>query len=173
MSRKIDTFSMAQNRFSVLTFIDETFKSKDTNKYEFMLVYPELNCIIHWEQKSNIHINTRETEFKTLDANESISLLDGLAPSTNRTALLDGQTQHVDWWFAIGSTRSYYEGIPGPVISENGRIITESSLWIRFDDLKQISRFPKRICTCRVRTYSKLLYSSLLFVSLFTVESKE
>ena len=138
-------YSFVKNRFSVLKFIDENFLTS-TGKYEFLVLYPERELLIHWEQETNIHVHHKNPNANILNSTVQFRAFDGLLSKPNSTScLLDGELSDENWWYAIGTLHSYNGGIPGPVTNSEEIIVYQLSLWIRFDDFKQLQNFPNLI----------------------------
>ena len=135
-------YSTKRNKLSFLCFADEEFLVPDTNAYEFLLIYTEVNVVIHWKQEKSIHRNITNVGYTPLHVKSTIQYFGGLALSSHSQAYIDGQPYNDDWWYAIGQKEYYnYKYIPGPY-NPIATSLFDVSLFIRLTNISQIQRFP-------------------------------
>ena len=126
-------------KYSALSLIQD-LKPKNDAKYTFMLEYPEIGVSNKWKQS-----NRPQDEYiadgdgsKAVTGYEAISVphtgnyWGGLALSTSGSALIDGSTNHGNWWYAIGTYNAHVNNttFPGP----NSTNVSEVELWMLLDD---------------------------------------
>jgi len=116
--------------FSILDQL-ERYRGSDGN-FRFKLCYPEITWGVggskcnEWIQSSNPLTETTITGFKSISLAFTITSYmkpwGGLGKSVSHYpyAAIDDSPSQSGWWFAIGSTRAYYNGgIPGPRYSSD------------------------------------------------------
>ena len=102
---------------------------QDTNStYRFKLVWPSSSqADQQWEQTSNPMTSSGVTGYQAVDAPHSGMAWGGLALSSSSSALLDGSANSGNWFYAVGTTRAWRGGIPGPVSTPMS--VTELYVW--------------------------------------------
>lgn len=137
--------SEAQNcnttgKFSILSSID---KLKASGKYQFMLVYPDVNKRNIWKQTNNpLNENIADTTtgkkvagYEAVNISMSSNYWGGLALSTTNATLLDGSVGHSNWHYAIGATQKWpVESTQNTFPGASGDVITKAELWLVCDE---------------------------------------
>ena len=131
-------------KFSVLGSINERFKI--SGYYEFLINYPD-GRKVHWQQTTNPLEYTTSTGMKPIDINESV--FQGLRRVNNSDTCIKGTNYNGYWFFAIGTKRIYYEGIPGFCWGEGtGIAVKEVTLWMKITEENIIRTSLPRLEKC-------------------------
>jgi hypothetical protein len=133
-------FSLKKNRFSVLKYIDETFKINDY--YKFIIEYPNENKTIQWDQRMSIM--NKNISVEPVIHTPGFSNFNGLGISSDiNSTCFDGNptSSYGNWWYSIGAKTVYLEGFPG-IHGDNSVSTKEVSLWIMIAHLNDTKKFP-------------------------------
>jgi len=118
---------LSTTKYSILNKIDSI---KSANAYEFRLYYPNENKRNHWKQTFNPRSGRSPTRpvagYVAIAIDSDDNLWGGLEKSGTPT-FLDGSVNHNNWWYSIGSIRSYGGGVPG----FSSRVVHKVELYIR------------------------------------------
>ena len=110
------------------------------SKMQFQLRWPELESkTLTWKQTSAptaTKVTGYEIEKNQKHDYDGSADFNGIAVSTLHKSwtYLDGQTTHRNWWYAVGSLRAFYTGIPGPRGSQTkseARVVKRVELWVK------------------------------------------
>lgn len=115
----------------------ENFRRPD-GTFLLFLWYPELEKGNEWRQSSNPVKQTAGgvENYEEIEISSPGNGWKGLEYNTRGTSLLDGSVDSSDWFYAIGATKLYNGGIPGPTTSRNTKVVRKVELYI-FDDYNQ------------------------------------
>ena len=157
-------FSLNKNRFSVLRYIDDTYKID--NKYKFIQEYPQEKRIVRWDQELSIMskgINVMPTIFTP-----NIPNFEGIVVSSDENySCFDGTpTSDVEsWWNAIGTKVSFNSGIPGIWNTESASS-QEVSLWIMINKVYDVNKIPIFMKMCSIKRNMHRPQQSIILLSL-------
>ena len=108
--------------YSILNTVNDSYKSKD-GFFKFKLVYPKhkLPNFNIWKQKSNPITNKKPgvIDYQPININLSSNQWGGLEYNTNKYSLLDGSINSNSWYYAIGTSIKWLDGIPGSYQKED------------------------------------------------------
>lgn len=117
---------------SILYNLD-SYKNK-SGQLEFLLEYSDISGYNRWIQTSNPATTSESvTGYKAVKLSWNGNYWQGLAKSNSGAALIDGSVNHNNWYYAIGVTRVWNGGIPGP---DNNSIKGSTDLWVRIDNIR-------------------------------------
>ena len=137
-------YSLMKNKFSVLKYINDDFRIKGNNTFEYILFYEEYNTTMHWSQITNPYESVSNTGYVPIHIEKDGIYFEGLSFS--------------NWWYCIGLKKTYSDGsksgIPGPFYLGT-IIVSKVSLWIRIDDIRLIERFPQLKVFCTLKYIKK------------------
>jgi hypothetical protein len=157
----------SQHKYSILSKISD--RDKFNGKFEFKLIYPELNEFNHWRQSNNPIVEeddltkAKATGYEPIKITWSGSNWGGLLrtkyhySSECLPTLIDGSIGVKEWWFSIGRVKNCTGGegstttFPGP----NGNRVKHVELWMR-------TQFFSCECTQRSTFYSVSLSVQIL-----------
>ena len=137
------------DKYSRLGQLSEFKRSNGT--YEFMLRYPNYSATLYnrWTQTSNPmeeFITTtsdgagKATGYTAVHIDWTGQYWGGLTrqssdASSISNCYLSGSVGHSNWYYAIGATSAWGNGIPGPLNAQaTGTIWGVAELWVRIDD---------------------------------------
>ena len=159
------------HKFSVLSRLDDSFKIDQ--KFEFLLLYPEIPGHAHWVQD----INPLKAQPNEENGYLSISFtwndsstqeFHGLSLSNSTHTFLDGSPFLPTWYYSIGSYHQSSENkdaIPGPSWKYNGTIQYIVNLYIKIQNWRQMIKlysFPtvvyKKRYFCYVFVYVFIIF---------------
>ena len=103
--------------YSILEQLED-FRGED-EKLHFKLVWPQSSTYTgnqEWKQSSNPENATSSgvSGYEAIDINYTTESWGGLEYNTGGSSLLDGSVNHDHWYYAVGSTGAWGNGIPGP-----------------------------------------------------------
>lgn len=108
--------------------LDQLERYRRNGEFEFKLVWPNSNLQDqHWSQTSNpVTKQSRGVEgYRSISAPYNTKRWGGLEYNVAKS-LLDGSVNHGNWYYAVGSTRKWSSGIPGPFKAFN-----KVELWVK------------------------------------------
>ena len=143
------------DKYSRLGQLSEFKRSNGT--YEFMLRYPNYSSTLYnrWTQTSNpmeqFVTNTSDgagkaTGYTAVHIDWTGQYWGGLTrqnsdASSISNCYLSGSVGHSNWYYAIGATSAWGNGIPGPLGSADaGTVWGAVELWVRIDDMYGATR---------------------------------
>lgn len=126
-------------KFSILNTIDNL---KSDGKYQFMLVYPEMNKRNIWKQSKNPLVETiadttngsKVSGYEAVQIEMNGNYWGGLAKSTLSVSLLDGSVGHGNWWYAVGATSYHPNTQSGTIPGGDSTNVTQVQLWMACDE---------------------------------------
>ena len=151
--------SLHENKFSVLKYIDETFKID--NYYKFLLEYPNEKRFVRWDQE--LSIMTKYSSVSAVVHTKGLSYFNGVAVSSeNDKTCFDGSpdSQINKWWYSIGTKVDYHGGFPG-IWNSADKETNEMSFWIMIKHVSDINKIPVFRQICSLAPNRRLLKSSL------------
>ncbi len=126
-SKNINSPGLTTNKYSILNEIDNI---KSNSDYEFRLHYPNTNSTNHWKQTFDPRSGKSSTNpvlgYQPIKIELNGNYWGGLEKSGN-DCFLDGSVKNSQWWYAIGSVKTFNGGIPGG----NNNVETKVQLYIR------------------------------------------
>ncbi|EAX89577.1 hypothetical protein TVAG_444960 [Trichomonas vaginalis G3] len=168
------------DRFSVIGYIDDNFKINGL--YNFLFHFPDdyPDDFFYFNQSTHPLTSTTVQNFHYIFDNKKcfpnpnlVSILNGLAKSSESGAVLDGNVEFDQWWYSIG-TNSYYlkQGkIPGPCCANLQDSVTHTNdLYIKIIDesiLRFLPPFHEPLCLSNVLKYQNRCYFHLNFFEIF------
>lgn len=169
----------SENKFSILGNVYD-FKGPD-GKYEFLLTFKALNGANTFDNKYNRWKQTnapqdewqpntdagngKATGYEAKEISWDTNFWGGLARQNNPSdtnidpmsaCYIDGSVGHGNWFFAIGCSTQWGNGIPGPADSA----VDETELWVRIDNL---SKVPKIINATKLSMFDKAIQTSQIY----------
>jgi hypothetical protein len=116
------------DNYSILDQLDDSYRVE--GKFAFRLRWPQTEGSKDqiWKQTSN----PVTKKSRGVDGYEPVSIAytgsgwGGLEYNTGSSSVLDGNVDHSNWHYAVGSAKMYYCGIPG-----FAGCVTQVELWVR------------------------------------------
>ena len=122
-------------KYSILDLLNN-FKSM--NRFTFKLIWPEVTEKNIWSQQTNPTYFTGIKGYRGISIDSSVNFWGGLEFSDNVSSFIDGSVEHSNWYYAIGSTAAWSDGIPSShSISTTG--LNEVQLYIHDSGLHPMS----------------------------------
>ena len=155
----------------MLSRIDDSFKIQQF--FEFVLVYPELQDYLQWNQTVNpIHAqpNTDNGYQRIRNPFTDGYSFSGLSLSNSSATLIDGSPFEASWFYGIGLYGIGLHAektIPGPNWVYNGKSLSEVRLYIKIIDTSLLGKLYS-YCTQGKNYLSLLSFRALLFNLLST-----
>lgn len=127
-------------KYSILDQLDKLKSTKEA-KYVFMLYYPETGQMNIWKQSTN-PLNTTSADgtgsgyvpgYEAVSISMTGDYWGGLEKSSRGATLLDGSTNHADWWYAIGAYQHYPSDSVTTIPGGNSTKVTKVELWLATD----------------------------------------
>lgn len=118
--KRLNIHTPYNKNYSILDHLSDKFRGKD-GKFQFIIKWPELkNGLNEWKQSSNpIDMNSGGVSgYTPINICYNNNFWKGLERNTNPISLLDGSVNHSYWFYAIGSSAPFQNGIPGPFNSQ-------------------------------------------------------
>jgi hypothetical protein len=126
-SNNIKNPALTTDKYSILSKIDNL---KSDSDYEFRLHYPNTNKTNHWKQTFDPRSGSSSINpvlgYQPIKVDLTGNSWGGLEKSGN-DCFLDGSVKNGQWWYAIGSIKTFNGGIPGG----NNNVETKVQLYIR------------------------------------------
>lgn len=168
-------YTKSQHIFSVLGFIDSSFKIN--SKYNFLIRYEtELPNDFYYFNQSNFPLYAKIPEGVSKNfihpgcltqENHPTTIFDGLSISGQPSTYLDGninETHH----FSIGCNGFYYNKhqIPGPYCTQSSIGFTSVDIWLEFLETKTLNKLPfNEKCSFVANYYCKIFNKKfILFI---------
>ena len=150
-SKRAAMFSQNRDRYSLLSRIDDRFKTS-SNNFEFILYYPDIDEFCRWKQNENpLFVDKLESiTFENIDCkwNErDSSQFKGLRKSLSSYSFLDSADNDA-FFYAVGMYRndSYNFGLPGPYWNYKNTILWEQYLYMKVED-PSLLKYLYSICS--------------------------
>jgi len=123
----VATPNISTDKYSILSRLDEL---RNAGTYEFRLHYPTVGITNHWSQTFDPRSGGSSTRpvpgYVAISIDSNNNNWGGLENSGGNT-YLDGSVNIGNWWYSLGSIRSYGSGgMPGP-----GTVVSQVQLFIR------------------------------------------
>ena len=166
-SKKAAMFSQNRDRFSLLSRIDDKFRTS-SNNFEFILYYPDLDEFCHWKQSENPLFvdNLDSITFEKVDCvwNElEIHPFKGLRKSDSFMSFLDSAASK-SFFYSVGMYRndSYNLGLAGPYWNYKNTILWEEYLYMKVED-PSLLKYLYSVCS---PYYSREIYLQKLLTTI-------
>ena len=154
------SFVNKRHKFSVISSLFNDFKIN--SKYEFLIVYPNLENPVYWRQETNPIENVSSVGYEAL--NSFYPTFKGLARSSDQSAtFIDGTPGFYQnyYFYSIGAKKNYGSKnvIPASYTQlsngADGTLTTEVTIWMKIKDKSMISLLPLlSSITCKSKSAS-------------------
>ena len=122
------------DKYSILSKL-ENFRPNTNSSFEFRLKYPtDTNDSNIWKQTSNPTYE-KITGYTPVKINWTSNFWGGLEWTNGSTTLIDGSVNHENWFYAIGVSTKYNDGMPScKEVNANSSTPNDVELWVRINN---------------------------------------
>lgn len=122
------------DKYSILSKL-ESFRPNTNSSFEFKLKYPtDTNGSNIWKQTSNPTYE-KIAGYTPVKINWTSNYWGGLEWANSSTTLINGSVNHDNWYYAIGATSKYKDGMPSCTnVSSNSSTANDVELWVRINN---------------------------------------
>lgn len=122
------------DKYSILSKL-ESFRPNTNSSFEFRLKYPtDTNSSNIWKQTSNPTYE-KIAGYTPVKINWTSNYWGGLEWTNGSTTLINGSVNHSNWYYAIGATGKYSDGIPScKEVNTNSSTPNDVELWVRINN---------------------------------------
>ena len=122
------------DKYSILSKL-ENFRPNTNSSFEFRLKYPtDTNDSNIWKQTSNPTYE-KIAGYTPVKINWTSNFWGGLEWTNGSTTLIDGSVNHENWFYAIGASTKYRDGMPScKEVNANSSTPNDVELWVRINN---------------------------------------
>ena len=122
------------DKYSILSKL-ENFRPNTNSSFEFRLKYPtDTNDSNIWKQTSNPTYE-KIAGYTPVKINWTSNFWGGLEWTNGSTTLIDGSVNHDNWFYAIGVSTKYNDGMPScKEVNANSSTPNDVELWVRINN---------------------------------------